>query len=176
MRKLSESVWGDLRKKSLGQEVRIENDVENMTSREFYEYIIDNYDIINTPNNDEMWFYSPESDMIQIPLVYNANKYYKQINGARYRKVFHLQIWDMNHPGRFKFCISNGLIGEDKELAKRLKGEFWITHPNAFWCNIMPRDPEKPWVLGKLTKKFIIQVIDFILENPSPYKPIIANK
>ena len=43
MRKLSESVWGDIRKKSLGQEKRIENDIDQMSYTDFLAYILDTY-------------------------------------------------------------------------------------------------------------------------------------
>ena len=44
---MNESVWGDIRKKSLGQEDRIESGVDNMTAREFYFYWKDRYEIID---------------------------------------------------------------------------------------------------------------------------------
>lgn len=40
---LKESVWGDMRKKSLGQEARIEEDVNNMDAWEFYDYLSNRY-------------------------------------------------------------------------------------------------------------------------------------
>ena len=39
-----ESVWGDIRKKSIGQEVRAENDVNAMTHEGFVEYLKSNYE------------------------------------------------------------------------------------------------------------------------------------
>lgn len=41
---LNESVWGDLRKKSLGQEIRIEDGVDNMDMVSFYKYLKEKYD------------------------------------------------------------------------------------------------------------------------------------
>ena len=43
MRKLSESVWGDIRKKSLGQEVRTETPIGDYSFDQFYKYLKDNY-------------------------------------------------------------------------------------------------------------------------------------
>ena len=40
---LKESVWGNMRKKSLGQEARIEEDVNNMDAWEFFEYLSNRY-------------------------------------------------------------------------------------------------------------------------------------
>ena len=41
---LKESVWGDIRKKSLGQEERIEDGVDNMDWMSFYKYLKEKYD------------------------------------------------------------------------------------------------------------------------------------
>ena len=37
--KLSESVWGDLRKKSLGKEERLEDDISNLSIEDFSKYL-----------------------------------------------------------------------------------------------------------------------------------------
>ena len=39
MKKLSESVWGDIRKKSLGQEERQEDDISNLSIEDFSKYL-----------------------------------------------------------------------------------------------------------------------------------------
>ena len=44
MKKLSESVWGDIRKKSLGQEEREENAINRMNRDEFNDYLNGLYD------------------------------------------------------------------------------------------------------------------------------------
>lgn len=41
---MNESVWGDIRKKSIGQEVRAEDDVNAMTHKGFVEYLKSNYE------------------------------------------------------------------------------------------------------------------------------------
>lgn len=69
MRKLSESVWGDLRKKSLGREKRIEEDIDRLSYDDFVKYIkgtyecTDNYDIRTTPSIS-----SPSLMLIEIPI------------------------------------------------------------------------------------------------------------
>ena len=54
---LKESVWGDLRKKSLGQEDRIEKDVNLMDFKELHDYILDHYDY---PDEAYVTFKEPE--------------------------------------------------------------------------------------------------------------------
>ena len=44
MKKLSESVWEDIRKKSLGKEERTEDDVNLLSKNEFYDYINKKYE------------------------------------------------------------------------------------------------------------------------------------
>ena len=48
MRKLSESVWGDIRKKSLGQEKRMEDDIDRLNGDEFLIYLQEHYQVKNT--------------------------------------------------------------------------------------------------------------------------------
>ena len=48
---LKESVWGEMRKKSLGQEVRREDFVNTFTKDQFYEYLVDNYELISGPHS-----------------------------------------------------------------------------------------------------------------------------
>ena len=69
MRKLSESVWGSIRKKSLGQEVRIENDVDRLSYKDFLGYLegtyipTDEYVITTTPSIS-----NPALMLIQVPI------------------------------------------------------------------------------------------------------------
>jgi len=167
---INESVWGDIRKKSLGQEDRKEDEINHLNSQEFYTYLTHRYNVFDSPHN-EIISYEPTSDIIQIPILYHTKKY-KIKNDRKYKKIIYMQIWDMNSPDKFKLCISGDLMHDNNELSQKIDKEYWITYPNYFWANIIPRIPNSPSP-GKLTNKFIVQMIDFILDDPKPYKPII---
>ena len=77
MRKLSESVWGDIRKKSLGQEERIEDDVNNLNMEGFFDYILKHYRVIVDPaanlNNIKLYTWGTT---IEIPYEEYKNEPY----------------------------------------------------------------------------------------------------
>jgi len=66
MRKLSESVWADIRKKSLGQEDRLENYINNMTIDEFSKYLKEIY-VCNSEHRIKD--YRPRVNLIVIPIM-----------------------------------------------------------------------------------------------------------
>ena len=67
---LNESVWGDLRKKSLGQEVRVENDIDLMDIDGFMEYLKDRYICTKARRRwkVEHWFLGGENTLMQIDM------------------------------------------------------------------------------------------------------------
>ena len=71
MRKLSklmESVWGDIRKKSLGKEARVEDDINLFSRDEFFEYLNENYKYIGS---NDPFLYGPKkatrTESISVP-------------------------------------------------------------------------------------------------------------
>lgn len=120
MRKLSESVWGDVRKKSLGQEVRIENDIDGLSYKEFLEYITDTYiptskyhihSFVSLKNPDEFI-------CIQMPIEDLENGYPVTI---------YYRIKGIEQPDRV--AISTKLFDIHPELMDRLKEEYTVEKP-----------------------------------------------
>ena len=171
---IKESVWGNISKRAEGTLDRKEDNIDNLNGKEFCTYLTHRYEVVDAPNN-EILSYSQQPDIIQIPICYKKKNLI--MNGKKHEcgKVFNIQIWSIDKPDKIKLCITGDIFDEGKELCQKLKEEYWITRPNFFWANIIPRIPGSPSP-GTVTNTFIIKVIDFILENPTPYKPIIIKK
>ena len=120
MKRLSESVWGDIRKKSLGTEVRIENDIDGLLYKEFLEYITDTYiptskyhihTFVPLKNPDEF-------KCIQMPIENLENGYPVTI---------YYRIKGIEQPDRV--AISTKLFELHPELMDRLKEEYDVEKP-----------------------------------------------
>ena len=94
MKKLSESVWGDIRKKSLGQEQRLEDDVNLLSKDEFYDYINDHYEVRDNNPGEPRFGMIRRTDtfgIVTIPLivcgssVYNLCIQYTTAQNVMYR-------------------------------------------------------------------------------------------
>ena len=66
MRKLSESVWGDVRRRAEGQAERKEDEIDNLEPDELAEYIKKEYDI-NV--RDEFFGYDDETALLDVPII-----------------------------------------------------------------------------------------------------------
>ena len=73
---VSESVWNDIRKKSLGQEARTESDINNMTFEQFVRFIQDRYDVLEQPAYFHIgsWVDSTNTSVLSVPLERNRHE------------------------------------------------------------------------------------------------------
>lgn len=94
MKKLSESVWGDIRKKSLGKEERTEDDVNLLSKDEFYDYINDHYEVRDNKPGEPRFGMIRQAEtfgIVTIPLivcgfsVYNLCIQYTTAQNVMYR-------------------------------------------------------------------------------------------
>ena len=75
MKKLSESVWGDIRKKSLGEETRLEDNVNDLDLKGFTQYLKDKYPETATTQTKSSQIRTDGINSIYIPILpwgYNA--------------------------------------------------------------------------------------------------------
>lgn len=50
MKKLSESVWGDIRRRAEGLQDRKEDDIDNLSFNDFEQYLKDSYEVLEDPH------------------------------------------------------------------------------------------------------------------------------
>ena len=149
MKKLSESVWGDIRKKSLGKEEREENDVNILDLNGLYEYIIKHYELLNEKSviiySNYLTVYICDTKKTYYGLLFftydmTTNESYIDFP-KEIKKLF---------PEMFKKLNDKYLIIKDERLPGRI-------------YNITYKD-------GEIDNKLFLDVIDIAIENiPEEY-------
>lgn len=146
MRKLSESVWGDLRKKSLGQEERIQDDITKI--KDFYEYL---KSIYSTPHDYPFDMFSSDDtgpdNVIEVPIL-------EDIDGSRFSiyiiynngSIECVEI-GQQFKQRYPEAIEN--FGDEYDFDFTEGGESFRLTP----------------VNGKPTPQFCMEIIDRIIDN-----------
>ena len=153
---LEESVWGDLRKKSLGQEVREENNIDNLNRKGFYEYLTQRYKPSPAGsqrfNNIRLSSSIGEEAPIMVPLIY-----------------FKDNVYTLYIPGKVVDCAYIYIKKKDvyKEFLDelRLKYRLVINEPSKVWEDevciyIYPKEN----IQEKLPNSFFVELIDYILD------------
>lgn len=168
---LNESVWMDIHKRSNNDVDRKEEDVNLLDGIAFYKYLVDRYKIVTDkiPSYD-IHHYNGEGDIITMPVLYDPKRTYKE-NNKTYHYVINIQVWDINKPERTYVLVPTSMMNRHEELADKLEKTYWVVKDNAFWSKVFPSFSDK-----KVTNKFIIEVIDFILANPDPYKIVVEKQ
>ena len=158
---VNESVWGDIRKKSLGQETRIENDIDLITDRKvFCEYLKERYKVIN--GGDEI-FCGDYADYVGVPVFAKPNQY------------FYLYMYEFNHKQRY-ITIGYNIINQATDLYRLIYDNYSLDTLKSFNGNpeylvIAPKDK------SKTTNTFFLEVLDLLLDNVgTSYKKLLIKK
>ena len=166
-KKMNESVWGDIRKKSLGQEDRIQDDVNNLDINGLCEYIKDNYEFIT----NESWPVYAGTKMntniqyLHVLLFYDNERTLPNVPAYIYFNPVDIQFMPANMPGRDVIKYFH-----DDKLLDALKSSFDLVEDEKDGRNyhINPKDGESA------NNKFILKVLDTFAENA--HRPIIKKK
>ena len=145
---VNESVWGDIRKKSIGQEERIEDSIDNLDPLGFYEYIVKRYyskgwNIRNYVNSNE----------IAVPFLLQ--------DGVSYSVVY-------KYSESEKAVLINKWVGDN--LIQRIKDTYMLKTNKEQQYVISPLDGSEP------TNKFFMNVIEFIIQNADKKDLILFRK
>ena len=174
---IKESVWGELRKKSLGQEVREEDNVENLDGDGLREYIEERYEYID--NNDPKFYgFLSKQHYVEVPLLKYGHAPYKifleqnadsgrwlSISPYKGKYIMFPYVAPRKNGKYIEPGIYNKLREEyDTEEVYDMQGFERIIH----FLSIRPKDG------SEITNQFFLDVIDFALENMTdPLKPTI---
>ena len=176
MMKLSEiceSHWSEMNRRSQGITRRKEEDLESFNRSGFFEYLKSRYKVINAPAGEDIWS-SERSDITEIPILEDPKRKYT-LSGKNYNFVYKLQIWNIDTQTDMSFHISASSIDRKSIFSETLEKQFRIVTDSYLWYEIRP-NAIQGGSFPELTKMFIIKVIDFIIENPGPYKPILTKR
>ena len=147
---LGESVWGDIRKKSLGQEERMEDNVNSLTKDQFYEYLLDNYILVSPPKN--RWETEDGigngTKYVRVPLfrkAVNSCSFDILIDFEKRYMTCKKSYFDIDVPENIKEFIYN-----DCKFAREGK--------RGGMCYITSKD-------GETDNKFFLNVINYVINN-----------
>ena len=167
MKRLSESIWGDIRKKSLGQEARVEDDIDLMDAERLYQYVISKY--MPLPGYTAYKIFGTNRMIECNPIIFsekNFNTY----------KLKYMGIDD----GDPRILIEMK-IGRCKNVLNALKENFKVEENHTFhsfepnWYSLKPLDDDR-----HITNKFYIEVLDTFIDiiGPKirPYRVAIQRK
>jgi len=159
---IGESVWGDIRKKSLGQEERLENDVNLMDYKELGNYILKNYNLAD--EDDLSWRYT-RGDYVEVNVFIirlddndNVLEYFTAID---------------NDDDSKKVTVYPNIEELDPNLYNKLKETYKLydTEDRMGMMSLLGIDPKDG---RNVDNKFFIEVLNFIIDNlDSKYRKII---
>jgi hypothetical protein len=157
---IEESIWSDIQKRSSGETIRKEDDVNLLDITEFYKYLLDRYYILINPLVDRIKM-STSYNYIFTPIIHHPN-HNDIIYGVYYSFRFKNQVYI---PQQFLDVFPDL---EDKIKSRfKIKIRYTITGISVFIKN--PDDSE-------CTNKFYIDVIEFLMKNVDDKLKIIEKK
>ena len=137
MKNIKESVWADIHKRSNGDQVRKEDDVNLLDLDEFYKYIKDHYKTkVEYIDLDAMG--SGNGDVLGVDITENVILFYK--------------------PKRGHILLSWSRVKIPMPFFDELVDRFKIENPNAMRRIITEKD-------GSCTNKTFVDVIEFFIEH-----------
>lgn len=188
---VNESVWGSIRKKSLGQETRIEDGVNKMSKDRFFEYLVKNYEYVG-PRPEK---YSIKKDIrsdyntvIWIPIYQ-----YKDYSEPYYiRFDYHIKGKTINDRSRDKIDTENSIMlqyeswmkpepalieklaeNEDFTIEEIMEYDEEMDKSDIKYLSISPY----PSSGKEINQQFFIDIIDYILdEMDGNMTPVLKKK
>ena len=156
MRKLSESVWGEIRKKSLGQEERGEDSYKGMNIEEFEKYLKDHYEWTNKYKNNTfpMTGTNLPKTFVQIcvmGVIESPGKTTYIYLGYRFNKF---------DDGDYTVTITKTISPNHNllHIYDLLKQRYKLEETKEWSYKIIPEDRE-------VNNEFFMEVLNFIIDN-----------
>ena len=161
-----ESVWGDLRKKSLGQEERIEDNLNNLNVEGLYNYIKNRYEVLDKWTKFNYFVRTYQTD-ISVPIYMDKSTLH--LDGpVRNSFTFHLNF-EMSDNGKREITmfptmesIKYSVDFTKSILYNKLCDEFYMYKKHHMGLQMLHIEPKDG---GKVDSNFYIKVLDFITDN-----------
>jgi hypothetical protein len=159
---IGESIWRNISQRSEGIKSRKEDSFNNMDIGEFYNYLKDNYRLIDF--EEFYWITADENGEpeyeIWIPIMYPKNS----------KAGSHLYFIVYQYYDKY-LTISNNFSIDYPELSKLIDDNFVMREHLKYNDNLLYIGEK-----GKITYSFVIKVIDFIIDNAQDENEIIIDK
>lgn len=164
---ISESVWADIRKKSLGKEARVENDIDLMDTKRLYQYVISKYRTL--PGLTAYKIIELNGRIECNPIIFSEKNF----------TTYKLRYMGIND-GDPKILIPMK-IGRCKNVLNALKENFKVEEYHTFhsfepdWYSLRPLEDGR-----HITNKFYLEILDTFIDiidsKIRPYKVAIQRK
>ena len=155
---INESVWSDIRKKSLGQEER----KQNMNAETFYNYLLNHYKLPDLGRKFKIGL--SEHGILSVPIMYDLD----------YERVLHNKS-SIRIISSWNDCLIN-YITIDGQVTKtnmyqKIKDTFDLDEKTFVSAiSISPKGG------GELTTEFLMDLIDFFIDNVDENEKLIEKK
>ena len=147
-KRVDESVWADIHRRSNGFQDRKEDNVNNLNLKEFYEYLLEHYDAFFTSG---LFAFSRTEDSIEIPII--------EDDDGRFYSII---IWE-SHKREPCITLSINFSEFHPDLFSELKQNFSINvDRDDMFYEIYPKGIVKK---TEVNNSFFLSVIDFMIEN-----------
>ena len=143
---IKESVWSDIQKRSMGEQVRKEDSTNKFNRDEMYDYIYSHYEEIDTSAIPLKGTTTTDQEFFSIPLFMQSMAVYRLSASYRTGKLYriHLYASDLD-------C---------KDFYDEMNQEFTLLKNPDHSLIITPKD-----VLQDVSNDFLLKVIDFICSH-----------
>lgn len=161
MKKLSlitESVWGDLHSRGIGELEREEDNVDLLDGEGLYQYLKEHYRMITERTEHEM---SIEKD--------NGNLEKRKISVPILKKFYSVSLLLVYKYIKKEIFFSRDLKEHYNDLYKKLSDTFDVVEKPAYiggTCTISDKN-------GNVSNKVFIEILDFIIDNANTEKLLV---
>ena len=154
---INESVWGDIRKRGLGTEVKAEDDINILSQDELFEYINDHYKVrIFELENRHKSFY--KDNEIDVP--------YARPRELSYGLCVSLEFKRKEKIVTFSHCLEKDIPEVYEKICKNYRVE-----PKTRLI-----DKAYPLDGSEVTNKFFIDLIEFLIDNVPESNRLVSRK
>lgn len=157
---LVESTWGDMRKRSSGEQIRKEDDVDIKSPEEFFDYLRETYRIDNSS-----WDMSNNEDALTLCIPFG---------GMNVKKVYHIFCLFFDYEDDVVY-INNNNKNFTPNLWSELEKHYdlWKDDPDYDGYTIInPLDKNRP-----VNNSYVLEVLNFVMSNmDSKATPCIFKK
>jgi hypothetical protein len=163
---LRESHWSEMNRRSQGIKVRKENDVNLLDEKDFYDYILKRYELLDQDVQVNRFVMTHQTD-ISMPIYMDKSTLH--LSGPiRDSFTFHLHF-EMKDNGKKEITMDPTIITgkyavdfTTSILYKKLFDEFYVYKKHHMGLQLIHIEPKDG---GDVNNMFYLKVLDFIADN-----------
>lgn len=160
---INESIWADMNRRSQGNQVRKEDDVNNLNMQQFVDYLQNNYELCGRyadMDSVDITAHNLVYTSISVPVI--------GLRDGLKTTFFHLSLRVDNNDN---YVVSIGKYAAGILMFDKLMKEYLMADAKSGWLYVIK--PKQ----GEVDKKFFLKVMNFIITHTEkPEENIIKKK